>query len=232
MNEALDKIKVRIAKLLRMAQDSSSPEEAGIAAGRARALMDKHQLDAMDIGEQKEEFLAMAATACLKAIPTYMSTLAVAVAQYNDCQARYENGVHAIRTHENGKYVTFLGYTSDVQLAVEMYKRLLGNINKLCKAYLKELGYDEYDAALGGQFKIGAASAIISTLKSLTAERDALVAKAGTSLVTVKKSGVEGHFGVTKYANVKSRALTHGEQQAKARGWVEGSKVQVSTAVR
>ena len=39
--EEFQKIKERIAKLLAMARDASSPNEAAIAAQRARSLMDK-----------------------------------------------------------------------------------------------------------------------------------------------------------------------------------------------
>jgi hypothetical protein len=54
-NVDLEKIKDRIAKLLRMSQDASSPNEAAIAAGRARALMDKYQIEAFDANNQVKE---------------------------------------------------------------------------------------------------------------------------------------------------------------------------------
>jgi Protein of unknown function (DUF2786) len=232
MSQELDKIKVRIAKLLRMSQDSSSPEEAAIAAGRARALMDKHQLDAMDIGENKEEFGTATGTPFLKDIPNYMSTLAVAVAKYNDCQAKYEFGQHAVRSHERGQAVLFMGYVSDVNMAVEMFKRLTNAINRLCKEYLKEQGYAEYNPALGGQFKTGASIAIISKLNQMTRERDALTSSGGTSLVVCKTKAVNERFGVVKYSSVKERRLTREEQDAREVGHVRGTRVEVNHSVR
>ena len=47
--ENLEKVKDRIAKLLAKANNNSNEHEAEIAASRARALMDKYQLDEMDI---------------------------------------------------------------------------------------------------------------------------------------------------------------------------------------
>ena len=45
----LDKIRARIQKLLAMAQDSSSPHEAAIAAERVQKLMAKFNLEMADV---------------------------------------------------------------------------------------------------------------------------------------------------------------------------------------
>src|SRR5271165_781011 len=91
-NVDLEKIKDRVAKLLRMAADCASPNEAAIAAGRARALMDKYQIEAFDANNHvKDTFGVGVGSGYFKKLPTYMVALAVAVAKYNDCQGRYEN---------------------------------------------------------------------------------------------------------------------------------------------
>ena len=49
MSNVDPKIMERIQNLLRMAEDTSSPNEAAIAARRAEALMRKHQLTQVDV---------------------------------------------------------------------------------------------------------------------------------------------------------------------------------------
>ena len=91
--EDMEKIKDRIAKLLNMANDASSPEEAALAAKRARALMDKYQLDQLDIeGRLTEAFGEQQATRFFAALTQYMSFLATCIAQYNDCQSVFTYG--------------------------------------------------------------------------------------------------------------------------------------------
>ena len=230
--EDLEKIKARIAKLLRMAQDESSPHEAANAAGRARKLMDKYQIDAMDLGQAEEEFGTEIATPFLKDLPNYLTTLAVAVAKYNDCQARYENSFHSVRTWEIGKAIKFLGYKSDTALATEMFKRLSKAINRLCKEYLDQNGYVEYNAAIGGQFKTGASIAIITRLTAMTRERDALTSSGGTSLVVTKTKSVNNHFGETQYGAVNSRRLSAAEMAARSVGHTRGTAVEINRSVR
>jgi len=137
-NVDLEKIKDRIAKLLRMSQDASSPNEAAIAAGRARALMDKYQIESFDANNQvKEVFGVEPASGYFKDLPTYMSTLAVAIAKYNDCQAKYEDAEFG--QNYGKKRVMFLGYKNDVDLAIAMFDRLLKIIDKLSREYIRGL---------------------------------------------------------------------------------------------
>jgi Protein of unknown function (DUF2786) len=229
--ENLAKIKDRIAKLLRLAADSASPNEAAIAAGRARKLMDEYQLDQFDISAERltEEFGTLSATGYYSAIPQYMSTLAVSVAKYNDCQAKYVYDTHSVHKHKRGQAVQFLGFKTDVEVAVDMYKRLLSAIDRLCKEYLTGQGYATYDVKVGGQFKTGAASAIIATVWAMTLERKLLKSEVtGTSLVLAKSKAVDEHFGEARYQDTKRRTQTSAEQRAYTQGVIEGSKVEVN----
>lgn len=151
--QELDKIKDRIAKLLRMAADASSPNEAAIAAQRARALMDKHQLDEFDVGNRMaEEFMAAAASRYFSAVPMYLSTFSVALAKYNDCQAKFERGEMDYRMNHKssnaktqGKRIMFMGYKSDVELAVQIMDRIVEAVNRLCKEWMNSKGMVRYD---------------------------------------------------------------------------------------
>lgn len=239
---ALDKIKDRIAKLLRMAADSSSPNEAAIAAGRARALMDQHQLDAHDVADRTEDvFASQAASGKYKTIPRYMSILAVAVAQYNDCQAKYE--MHYVSNADQTstvekKCVQFLGYKSDVDLGIQMFDRLLKIIDKLAKTHVQEVmplekpGSDEM-IRVSALFKMGASEELVSRLQQMTITRDAIVyTGTSTSLVLTKTKAVDAHFGKATYSRDRARRMSGAEQDARNAGRAAASTVVITQAVK
>lgn len=224
-NENIDlaKIKDRIAKLLRMAADSSSPEEAAIAAGRARSMMDKYQIDAMDVSSLNEVFLSKNASMMLKNFPVWMQVLGVQVARYNDCQAVYEYGNHEVSGIGGAKAIQFRGYTSDVELAIEMYKRLCEAVDRLAVEYQKERGIEKYDPKIGAQFKSGAATAIIGNLGAMTVEREKIEhSTKGTALVAFKAKAVEAEFGKVNYSSVNTGDSVHSQH-----GYVRGAKVEI-----
>lgn len=236
----IDKIKDRIAKLLRMANDASSPNEAAIAAGRARSLMDKYQLDAFDVENRiEEEFATEAATRFYAAIPQYMSVFAVAVAKYNDCQARFENGTvdykkKASDPKQFGKRIIFMGYQSDVQLAINMFNQLNEVVNRLCKEWMNTQGLTAYSVRIGGQFKIGAFGEIGCRLNDMTKKRDAVTNEAGSTgaLVVIKKAAVDSEFGAAKYKNTKMNIADDGlEQEAYVTGREKGAAVEIIKSV-
>jgi hypothetical protein len=234
-NLDLEKIKDRIAKLLRMADDAGSPNEAAIAAGRARALMDKYQIAAFDAHAQvKDSFSAQGASIYFNEIPAYMSSLAVSVAKYNDCQARYEKAP-MFGEHQGKQRVTFQGYTQDVEFAIQMYKRLLKICERLACEYVKAKGETSVNAItrLKVQFKYGAMIEINNRLHQMTAERDAITSSAGTSLVIVKAKGVEGEFGKVNYGRGREVTVsTHADAEARRQGHVKGATIEITPSVK
>lgn len=236
----LEKIKDRIAKLLRMADDASSPNEAAIAASRARKLMDKYQLSQLDIGDgYEEEFATEAASRFFAAVPEYLSWFWVAVASYNDCQASYEGGWVDFKkkgqAQKWGKRVIFKGYKSDVALAQQMLNSLEEAINRLCKEWLSTKGFARYPVKEGGQFKHGAMLIITDRLREMTKERDLLTAaesNTGTSLVLIKSKAVDEHFGEVKYKQSKARQVSdYSEKQARQAGYIAGRTVEITKSV-
>lgn len=238
----LDKIKDRIAKLLAMSKDASSPHEAAIAAGRARKLMDQYQLDAFDVGNRiKEEFAADPATRFYAAIPQYMSIFAVAVAQYNDCQARFESGYVTYKKKASdhkqwGKRVVFMGYKSDVELAIQMFDNLNEVVNRLCKEWMNGQGLTAYSVRIGNQFKLGAFGVIGDRLNDMTKKRDAITSEVGSTgaLVVIKKAAVNEKFGETKYGKANTRAVDysdHMEVEARRTGRIKGATVEIVKSV-
>ena len=221
----LDKIKDRIAKLLAMAKDTSSPNEAAIAAARARKLMDAHQLDNFDIEEVKAEMVERATDKPYKFTPAWKDILSVAVAKYNDCLA-------ACRGTNRDRYseLVFRGYSEDVQMAEDMYKTLVKSCEDQCKAYMISQGMGSYYVAkVGDAFKKGWSRAICQTLRELTAEREQLEAPGGTSLMVIKMDLVEQHFGPAGYVQARIKSRVDEEcQQAVENGWAAGKRQEIN----
>lgn len=235
--QELLKIKERIAKLLAMAADASSPNEAAIAAGRARSLMDKYQISEFDVSKKVEDTFdnQPAFDAFSDTIPAFMSTLAVAVAQYNDTHARYEHG-HFQRSGRPvlGKRIRFMGFKADVELAVGMYTRLHDAIRRLTKEWFKEQGL-KYSARLARQFELGAVQIISQRIRAMTKERDEAMSAAmvaGTSLMVIKKQAVDEEFGETKYGTRKSVAPKDDiAYKAQMAGRVKGAAMEIHPSV-
>lgn len=227
--EDLSKIKDRIAKLLAMAKDTSSPNEAAIAAERARKLMDKYQLETFDIGEVRVEFGTVQVTPKKKFPPKWKEILAVAVAKYNDCFAV------KIRCTEDDDYVyvQFQGYLDDVEVAKQMFDQLVDACTDQCKAYMVSQGYGSYYMArVGDAFKKGWADEVVSRLNALTKERQGLTVGSGTSLMVMKHEVLVKEFGAPQYTSAKFESRNDVEaRKARAIGRVAGRNHQINKQV-
>jgi hypothetical protein len=248
--EELQRIKERIAKLLAMAKDASSPNEAAIAAQRARALMDKYQIDEYDVSEvAPHEFSHDGVTRAFAALPYHINILSVAVALYNDCQSilvkdivKYRQAGKARLNSRDGRStkhvgckIVFRGHKEDVELAKQMLDRLLQNIDQLCKQYMQANHPGKYNVRIGGEYKAGAARALCAKFKEMTVERQQLTSSAGTSLVIVKSKRVDEHFGDVNYRST-SKSIAKGldsdaiedQMRAQERGWVDGNTIEIT----
>ena len=236
----INKIKGRIAKLLAMADDTSSPEEAAIALGRARKLMDQHQIsEAAARGLRRSLADAKFKDLCVgkqyKYMPVWMGILALAVARLNDCQQWVAGG-----------RVMFRGFEDDVDAAVVMYEHTVAQVLRWCKTYMAVSGYGSpYVASVGNPYKWGMSRRVVATLKDMTEARardngeyqdpDALgidgPKSAGTGLVVLKNQLVAERFGPqdTKTSGIRIRDL-YGDA-AYAQGWVDGANVSVHQQV-
>lgn len=225
--EDLSKIKDRIAKLLAMAGDASSPEEAAIAAKRARALMDKHQIDEASISLLgQSSFNSSRVTKSYKYPPMWLDRLSVSVAMYNDCQAvrEWDGSRHGF------SFIVFRGMEADVAMAELMFHRLVAAVERWCKTYMIAEGYgSHYVASVGNAYKLGMQARLSAKLKELMTERDQLAMDAqGTSLVVTKTRMVGEHFGEASYANRKARVK---DDQAFVKGWFDGGAVSINDEV-
>lgn len=233
--EEKTKLKERIAKLLRMAKDATSPNEAAIAASRARALMDKHQIDEYDVSE-RESLLVLnerPASRFFKSMPMYMQFIATAVAKYNDCHGILQRGAVDYKKKAGyplmiGNRIMFRGFEDDTELATQMLVYLLDQIDALCKTFLTGKGYTKYPYGIGSEFKMGCAQSVILRINKLIEDRSLTTFSDGTSLVVSKMAEVEKAFGKIDYAE-KSAPVKEDPEAVAARivGWSEGDKVKI-----
>ena len=218
------KILDRIEKLLRMAADCSSPNEAAIAANRAQKLMEKYQISEADVVlDELKTGVGMGTENVTfgKQMPTYQNHLLVAVAKFHECE------VVGTRVG-SAKAATFRGYKYDVQAAVYTFKFLTSTIEKLCNSNwieYKALGGSEHGKRWKDSFRKGAAAAVMETLRKLAKENNKT--EVGTSLVIAKKNAIAQHYGQTRYKSGSSRATS----SSYSRGYAQGKNVRVNKAI-
>tara|TARA_R110000787_G_scaffold256232_2_gene361529 strand:- start:1210 stop:1911 length:702 start_codon:yes stop_codon:yes gene_type:complete len=193
---ANSKIMERVRKLLAMAKDATSPNEAAIAARRARSLMDKHQLEEHDIEDisTTAQFGKQTWENPNKNIASWKNYLAVQVAKLNDCEVK--------GTRVDGNLgVTFQGMAEDVQIAGYMFDYL---------TTAGEYQYSVFKSAQTGlnrgryktQFCDGFSEELRARIKEIIAERKTTTGT-GTDLIVLKKQLVDGHFGKVSYTRQK-----------------------------
>jgi len=209
-----EKIIERVRKLMAMAADCSSPNEAAIAAKRARSVMDKYQISLGDIAD-KSEFGSESASKARSRVPLWEQTLVVDIANLNDCIARYDNA---------GRFV-FHGFDVDAKVCKFMFFYLTENGKRTCKWFIQT-----NPLGCRNSFKLGYSVAVGEKIKKIIEARKAeLKTSTGTSLVLVKKSLVENEFGEAKYRNDSySKSLDYRSQLA---GQVAGAGVNIVTGV-
>lgn len=189
-------IKDRIAKLLAMAKDSSSPNEAMIAMERARRLMNKYQIEEEDILGRDPDESQFEVVNLLKRqyrfMPQWMNTLAVAVGELNSVKGGLAQG-----------NIMIAGYKEDVYLALMMFDRLYEECINQCHLDQIARGFGErYNAHVGDSFKKGFAFAVLMKVREIKEHQD--TEEGSTELVLHKASAVEKRFGKTQTVQSKT----------------------------
>lgn len=204
------KVKERIQKLLAMAKDTSSPEEAAIAAGRARKLLDKYQIDESSLSGLIEDIFGSVSTEAgfLRNVPRHFKYLAVGIAKFNDCIADFDIQ-HTERGEE--KHIQFKGYSTDADLCMAMFNDLLAYTETAAAAYKKAGG-----AGSKAIFLQACVVRIRIRLEEICKERDEVMSS-GTSLIVVKAAAVEEEFGEARYKKSKGRSVQNPDEDAQAR---------------
>lgn len=233
MTNVNDKIIERIRQLLAMAADTSSPHEASIAAGRARKLMDVHQVELDDLKDESTGFGFRKVDKAYRFMPHWKDTLCVAVAKFNDCKSIKAHEWKVEGSNSYAYRLMFQGFEHDVIIAAAMYDYLTATIERLCAAYMKELALGKSLTKISDAYKKAASRAIIARLQALQKEREEQVkTSSGTSLVIFKMAQVEAEFGEAKYVTKHIATRKEAEvMRAQARGHKDGERVNLDTQV-
>jgi hypothetical protein len=222
MSDNREKIIERVRRLLAMAGDVSSPNEAAIAASRARKLMDKYQLSQKDFIE-KSQYTASETGDPRRSWPRWEQNIAVGVAKLNDCQVKFQ------QAYQNKKVLSFQGEEGDVRVCEYLFTYLVEAGNRLCKAYLKQVG--KSGLAEANAFKLGFGSALQQRLKEMARERDQEYHSTGTGLMVLKKELVQKHFGAAAYRQAKRSAHHSASQSTVRAGHQAGQDIRIHTGV-
>lgn len=181
------KIIDKVQKLLNMANDASSPNEAMIAAKKARLLMDKHQLSVEDIENSiGVQFQQTESTVNKTIREKWLIQLVAAIGKLNDCVAGYRyDGVKVI--------YLFQGFKADAIVS----KLTMDYVVNICINTAKNSnlsGRSEHN-----MFKRGFADSIKDKCDEILNERNVnMVTETGTSLIPLKLEMVTAHFGQLK----------------------------------
>jgi hypothetical protein len=214
MND-LERVIEKIQKLLAMASDTSSPNEALIAAKRARAMMDKHQLSKEDIEKHTgNQFLETKAERETKLRQTWIRYLCGAAAMMNDC-------VCVLKTHRTVSY-QFQGFKSDAIVAKLTADYLIETCDRLCEASSAR-GRSEKN-----YFRLGFAESVAKRALMIAKERERefVNSATGTALVPMKKAMIAEHFGELKAARAPNvREPNSSEIDSYVNGRVAGNDV-------
>jgi hypothetical protein len=214
-----DKVIDKVRKLLAMAGDTSSPNEAVIAAGMARKLIDKWQLSGDDIASV--ETSDMGTTDHItksKRTSSFDGILAVAVANFNDAQVKYQ------RNSTGHFMLVFEGFTVDTVCAALMFNYLRDEAYK--QAVKFETGRADRHA-----YRMGFAAGVADQVKALMRARRNLKTTTGTALVVTKRAAVLEYFSPVSYRvrrNAKMSGSGHAYSGGKAAGQRQGLDRQVS----
>lgn len=219
MND-LDKVIDKIKKLLAMAADTSSPNEALIAAKRARSLMDKYQLTKLDIEKQTgDQFLESQGDNITSKRLRWVLILQRSAASLNDC-------VGAV-THAPAVKYLFQGFKSDAVVAKLTFDYLIEACNRQCeKSQVKGASEKNF-------FRIGFAEAIHRRAMDIKSEREqTFVSSSGTALVPLKESMIVAHFGELKPMKSKPlRKPSFQEMHSYLKGEEAGNKVSLERQI-
>lgn len=214
----------KIRKLLAMAGDAGSPNEAAIAARRARALMDKHQIDYDYLDSTESDGFDEAIIGKSKQrFDLWLQGLAIAVAKLNDAQVKFD-------VAGRNKRLKFQGLESDVALCVQLFDYLADIAQAQYKASAKEHGFK--GRTLKTQWLKGFSVEIDTKVKAIMKERAELKAANGRSLVVVKSELVAQKYGAASYSRRASYSKFDPDaQRAREAGAAAGRKTDLSRSV-
>lgn len=216
----IDKVISKIQNLLAMAADTSTPNEALIAARRARSLMDKYQLSKADISTKDDnQFLETQANVTNSTRRQWLLGLAAAAAILNDC-------VSAVSRAPDVHYF-FQGFKADAIVA----KLTMDYLVEACERQLQNSTIK--GASNRNFFRVGFAEQVHSRARQIKEEREkTFVSESGTALIPLKGKLIEQHFGQLKSIKTqKRRRPSSGELDAYVEGTRQGQEISLEKQI-
>ena len=193
------KIIERIRKLYAMSQDTSSANEAAIAAKRARSLMDQHGVQLSDL--ETSDMSEQSTSANYRAMPSWYSVLALGVARYNDTIVKRIGGT-----------IVFSGYDVDVAGSILMLDYLITSMDRHLKDFKNRTGMT--GRAESGSFRTGYSGDMQARLTTMADQRKAEQREAAKAKAQAANDGSTALVLVEEKA--KSVAAKFGRQREKS----------------
>lgn len=214
----------RVQKLLRMAADKSSPQEAAIAAGRARHLIDEYQLDddeltTADVSKVEfgEDFRATG-----RQCDTWIGQTAVAVGKLNDCRSLW---LRDRNTFQRG--IQFSGLKVDAVCATLQLHYLID----VCARQIKSRQIKGRGPITA--YRRGFAHGVVTQIDRIFAEREREITTCdGRSLVAVKGQLVNQRFGVQRIRKARRTKSERYDGWAYRKGERDGERVSLNRQVK
>lgn len=206
-----EKIIERVKKLLAMAGDASSPNEALIAAKRARILMDKHQISKADLMKNEgSAFGESTGEAIHKTTRSYLKILACSAAHLNDCRS-------IISVSSSGVKFRFQGFIHDARVAKLTFDYMVSSCERCVK------NADVHGRSQINFFRLGFSREVDHKVEQIVLERKKVKTVSGKELILSKMQLVESHFEtLPKARHAKTRGADLSEQLAYEKGAAYG----------
>jgi hypothetical protein len=119
----------RIEKLLALAGNNPSREEASAALEKARELMARHNIKESSLNLDKNKIVERISN--IRTSAAWKRATAALVAQYFRCKSLYYS-------YRGKQRIGFFGYEDDCEAALKIFEYLLKHIDKLATNYVKE----------------------------------------------------------------------------------------------
>ena len=222
--EKARKIRERIRKLLAMAGHASSPHEAAIAARRAKALLNEHNLSEADVitgGMTLDDFQTRDVGEAMGRFPKWISILAPAIATYTGTSAVF-HPVDLGPKYARRRHIRYRGHVDDLMWAEYLHVYLVRTVGNMAQAAgLKGLGPRN-------SFKYGMAQSIGKKLREMAAQEEEWFCQNSDSKALVladkKDAMIRQKFGETRYSR---RATCLFDSDAQACGQDAGRDVNI-----